>query len=365
LGGGEDPLQALMARRIAAPKEVLPEPDRLEGQPHPRETFRLIGQDAALAVAARSIRSGRPPQAWLISGPPGIGKATLAYRIARYLLLFGATAKGPDDLAVPEKDRVSLQVAAGAHPGLLVLRRPYNEKTGKLRTELIVDEVRRLGGFFGMTSGAGGWRVAIIDSADEMNPHAANALLKMLEEPPANAMLLLLSNAPGRLLPTIRSRCQRLQLRPLNDKELEQELAKRLPDVKASERKALVQISGGSLGMALQLSSGEGLDLARDATKLIDGAANPDVPAIVALADRVNRMTNGMDKLGGFLAQALSDRIRTRAMKGGGGLERWTAAWETVQSTVERTTGLNLEPRQTLVGISRVLSSASRKAGTL
>src|SRR5690349_17681192 len=99
-----------MARRTAAPKDDLPEPDRLEGQPHPRETFRLIGQDAALAVASRSIRSGRPPQAWLISGPPGIGKATLAYRIARYLLRYGATAKGPDDLAVPEKDAVSLQV---------------------------------------------------------------------------------------------------------------------------------------------------------------------------------------------------------------------------------------------------------------
>lgn len=354
-----------MARRILSAKEDLPEPDRVEGQAHPRETFRLIGQKAALAIAARSIRSAKPPQAWLISGAPGIGKATFAYRIARYLLLYGATDKGPADLSVPEKDSVSLQVAAGGHPGLLVLKRPYNEKTGKLRTELTVDEVRRLSGFFGMTSGAGGWRIAIIDTADEMNPHAANALLKMLEEPPGRAMLLLLSNAPGRLLPTIRSRCQRLQLRALSDEELEKELAARLPSLKPNERHALVQIAGGSLGLALQLFSAGGLELARDAAKLIDDAANPDIPAIVALADRINRVTDGMDRLGGFLTQALSDRIRTKAMKNTAGIGQWTAAWEAVRNSIERTTGLNLEPRQTLVGISRVLSSTSRRAGAL
>ncbi|HEY1709606.1 MAG TPA: DNA polymerase III subunit delta' [Rhizomicrobium sp.] len=354
-----------MARRAAAPKEDLPEPDRIEGHPHPRQTFRLTGQDAALTIAARAIRSGRPPQAWLISGPPGIGKATLAYRIARYLLAFGASAKGPQDLSVPEKDGVTLQVTAGAHPGLLVLKRAVNDRTGKLMTVLSVDEVRKLSGFFGMTSGAGGWRVAIIDTADDMNDAAANALLKMLEEPPANAMLLLLTNAPGRLLPTIRSRCQRLQLRPLDDADLVRELDARLPDMKPAERKALVQIAGGSLGLALQLSNGDGLELARDAAKLIDGAANPDIPAIVALADRVNRMTDGLDTLGEFLAQALSDRIRQKAHAGAPNLDRWTTAWEMSRESIERTTGLHLEPRQTLLGISRALSSAARRSGAV
>src|SRR5262249_55878738 len=146
--------------------------------------------------------------------------------IARYLLAFGASDKGSEDLAVPPRDPAAIQVTAGAHPGLLVLKRTYNDKTGKLRVDLSVDEVRKLAGFFGMTSGAGGWRVPIVDTADDMNPNAANALLKMLEEPPANAMLLLLSNAPGRLLPTIRSRCQRLQLRPLSDEALTAELVK-------------------------------------------------------------------------------------------------------------------------------------------
>jgi DNA polymerase-3 subunit delta' len=240
-----------------------------------------------------------------------------------------------------------------------------NDRTGKLMTVLSVDEVRKLSGFFGMTSGAGGWRVAIIDTADDMNDAAANALLKMLEEPPGNAMLLLLTNAPGRLLPTIRSRCQRLQLRPLDDDDLLRELDARLPDMKAAERKALVQIASGSLGLALQLSNGDGLELARDAAKLIDDALNPDIPAIVALADRVNRMTDGLDTLGDFLAQALSDRIRQKARAGTPGLNRWTAAWEMSRETIGRTTGLHLEPRQTLLSVSRALSSAAQRSGTV
>jgi DNA polymerase-3 subunit delta' len=180
----------------AARREVeAEEPDRVPGQAHPRATYDLIGQDVALIRAARVIRSGRPPQAWLITGPPGIGKATLAYRIARYVLRHGATSTGPPDLAVPPADTVSRQIEAQSHPGLLVLRRQENDR-GKLKTVLDVDEVRRLGAFFGMTAEAGGWRVALIDSADEMNDNAANALLKILEEPPPSATLILIAPSP-------------------------------------------------------------------------------------------------------------------------------------------------------------------------
>src|SRR5580700_7471728 len=126
-----------MARR--ARTEEIVETDRIEGRAHPRETFRLVGQDAALARAARAIRAGRPPQAWLITGPPGIGKATLAYRIARYVLRYGATSGGPTDLAVPATDPVSRQIEAQSHPGLLVLKRQENDR-GKLKTILDVDE---------------------------------------------------------------------------------------------------------------------------------------------------------------------------------------------------------------------------------
>ncbi len=352
-----------MAKR-SRPTEIV-ETDRLEGFAHPRETARLVGQDDALARAARAIRGGRPPQAWLISGPPGIGKATLAYRIARYLLAYGATADGPADLSVPANDRAAIQVAAASHPGLLVLKRGVNPDTGKLMTILSVNEIRRLGGFFGMTSGAGGWRVAIVDTADDMNDNAANALLKMLEEPPSRAMLLLIANVPGRLLPTIRSRCQRLNLKPLEPAVLEAELKHLLPELDSKERASLARLSGGSIGLALQLASGEGLGLAAEADKLIGNAANPDIPALLAFADRLYRITDGLDTFGGFLATALSERIRARAMGNAARLHRWVDAWEALNRSFGRTSALHLDPRQTVLSTARTLEDAARRAGAL
>jgi DNA polymerase-3 subunit delta' len=288
------------------------EPDRVEGQPHPRETYELIGHDEALWRASRIIRSGRPPHGLMLAGPAGIGKATLAYRIARYLLRYGATAEGPETLAVPQTDIVSRQIEAQAHPGLLVLKRTHDEKTGRLRTVVRVDEVRRLGGFFGLTSTGGGWRVAIIDSADDMNDNAANALLKVLEEPPSRSLLILITHAPGRQLPTIRSRSQRLDMKPLDDFVLDTALAKRLPDLSANDRAALVRLAEGSLGLALQLAEEEGVEFAHRAEALL-AERTPDVKALLALAERVGRSQDGVKKLGDLLLRALSRRIRARA----------------------------------------------------
>jgi DNA polymerase III subunit delta' len=345
-----------MARR-AKPEEIV-ETDRQDGQPHPRESFALVGQADALVRAGRAIRAGRPPGAWLIAGPPGVGKATLAYRIARYMLRYGATAQGPEDLSVAPNDPVSFQVAAGAHPGLLVLKRGLND-AGKLMTVLGVDEIRKLAGFFGMTSGAGGWRVAIVDTADDMNDAAANALLKALEEPPSRAMLMLLANAPGRLLPTIRSRCQRLDLKPLDDGELEAELSKRLGDTGETERAMLVRLSGGSLGAALALASEDGLALAADAARLIESAAAPDVAATFALADRLSRAAGGTERFGEFLLQILADRIRARALAGGAELGRWTALLERLKGNFGRAEALHLDARQTILSASRALAQTA------
>jgi DNA polymerase-3 subunit delta' len=353
-----------MAPRKSKQVEVV-ETDRLEGRAHPRENFRLVGQDAALSHAAAAIRSGRPPQAWLIAGPPGIGKATLAYRIARYLLAYGATDKGPADLSVPERDPASIQVAASSHPGLLVLKRAINPDTGRLMTVVSVDEIRRLGGFFGMTSGAGGWRVAIIDTADDMNENAANALLKMLEEPPSRAMLLLLAHVPGRLLPTIRSRCRRLDLRPLDDAVLEAELARLEPELGKKERASLARLSGGSLGMALQLASGEGVALAEEADKLLDRAKDPDIAQVMALADKIARVTDGLDQFGTFLGEALAARIRAAANKNAKHLDRWVECLSGLNESFERTVGLHLEPRQTLLSAARILAATTRRAGAV
>lgn len=351
-----------MAKRSAAPPA---ETDRLEGFAHPRETTSLIGQDAALARAARAIESGRPPQAWLISGPPGIGKATLAYRIARYLLAHGAPGNnkggGSADLAVPANDPAAVQVAAGSHPGLLVLRRSENPQTGKLMNVLSVDEIRKLANFFGLTSGAGGWRVAIVDTADDMNDNAANALLKLLEEPPARAMLLLLSNRPGRLLPTIRSRCQRLQLRPLDEAVLCRALADLLPDSDDTERAQLARLSGGSIGAALALAGGEGADLAAEADRLIDQAAQPDMVALLALGEKLWRMKDGVERFGDFLIEGLSTRIRAKAERGASQLRRWTELLSRLEENFARSKGLYLEPRQTLLSAARDLGRTAQR----
>ncbi|HEX4301326.1 MAG TPA: DNA polymerase III subunit delta' [Rhizomicrobium sp.] len=351
-------------RKSVAKQEDTPETDRLEGFPHPRETLTLAGQDDALARAARAIRGGHPPQGWLLTGPPGIGKATLAYRIARYMLAYGATAGGAENLSVPEREPNALQLAAGAHPGLTILKRGLND-SGKLMGETSVAVVRKLGNFFGMTSAAGGWRIAIVDTADDMNDAAANALLKMLEEPPRRAMLILLSNTPGRLLPTIRSRCQRLALRPLDDATLERELARLLPDTEASERTALARLAGGSLGLALQLAGGDSVQLARDADRLIDQASVPDIAAVIALGDRVWRITDGLESFGSFLRESLIRRIRTRALAGGTHLDRWTECLARLDRNFARTAALNLEPRQTLLGAAGALAQASRRAGAI
>ena len=333
--------------------------------PSPRKTLTLTGQDAALAIAARAIRNGRPPQAWLVSGPPGVGKATFAFRIARYLLAHGARADGAEDLSLAGNDPVSLQVAAGAHPGLLLVQRTVNPETGKLRTEIVVDQIRKLSAFFGLTSGAGGWRIAIVDTADEMNPNAANALLKMLEEPPQRAMLLLLSNTPGKLLPTIRSRCQRLVLRPLDENILADALKQYLPQLNEEERLQLARLSGGSLGAALQLAGSEGVGLAAEAERLIENAREPDLVALMALGERLYRISDGVEKFGHFFADALAARIRARAEAGAPQLAAWTAALARLQEAFARAAGLNLEPRQTILSSARDLSRTARRAGAV
>lgn len=349
-----------MAKRSPEPNDS----DRIEGFAHPREAEVLLGQDGPLARAARALRAGRPPSAWLITGPPGVGKATMAYRIARYLLAFGASDAGPENLSVPLDNPAARQVSAQSHPGLLVLKRAINSKTGKLMTVLSVDEIRRLANFFGMTSGAGGWRVAIVDTADDMNDNAANALLKMLEEPPANAMLLLLSNTPGRLLPTIRSRCQRLELRTMDDTTLEKALAQHLPNSGAAERASLARLSGGSLGAALTLATGEGGALAQEADRLIDNARDPDLLALLTLGEKLFRMRDGLELFGNFLTESLADRIRARAHGGAQGLERWVQLLGRIEQGFGRATGLHLEPRQTVLSAARDFARTAR-SGTL
>jgi len=278
------------------PDDLPPEADRLDGAPHPRETHALYGQPLAEAAFLEAVTSGRLPHGWLLTGPRGIGKATFAWRAARFLLaqpvaddagLFG-TPPAPTSLDTDPDHPVARRIAALSEPGLCLLRRPWDEKTKRLKTQLTVDEVRTLKSFFAMSAGGNGRRVVIVDSADEMNTSAANALLKLLEEPPRGAVLLLIAHQPARLLPTIRSRCRSLRCRPLGPDEIGAVFAgigagEELPDL--AQAGALAELSGGSAGEALRLLGQGGLEAYADLVALFAAAPGIDRGAARACAD--------------------------------------------------------------------------------
>ncbi len=266
--------------------EDLPEPDRVEGAPHPRETTRLVGQQAAEAAFLEAFNAGRLHHGWLITGPRGVGKATLAWRIARFLLATDPAADTPQGLDIPRDHPVARRMAALAEPRLFLLRRAWDEQRKRLKQVITVDEVRKLGGFFHLSATDGGRRVVIVDSADEMNPSAANALLKLLEEPPAGAVLLLVSHQPSRLLPTIRSRCRELRCPPLPPADLARAVsAANGDDEGATPPQALAALSGGSVGEALRLSGLGGMETYTELVALFSTLPRLDRPRALKLAE--------------------------------------------------------------------------------
>lgn len=269
----------------------LPEPDRIEGAPHPRETGVLFGHGAAEAEFLASFNSGRLHHGWLISGPRGVGKATLAWRIARFLLatpdddggFFAAPA--PNTLDIPDDHPVARRLRQLAEPRLFLLRRGPNDKETALAQDIRVDEVRKMKSFFALSAADGGRRVAIIDAADEMNTGAANALLKLLEEPPAKATFLVISHQPHRLLPTIRSRCRDLRLSPLGSQELSDALTLAGGAVAPEQVQALAELAGGSVGEAFRLTNLDGLKIYHTITQLMATLPRMDRQRAIALSD--------------------------------------------------------------------------------
>jgi DNA polymerase-3 subunit delta' len=372
-----------MARAPAIQEtDDLPEADRLEGFPHPRETRVLVGHEAAERELARAFAGGRMHHAWLIAGRAGIGKATLAYRLAKHAL--GAPSErdpAGQSLEIPEQASAARQIRARAHPGLLVLHRPYDPRAKRFAASIPVDEVRRLKSFLGLTAGEGAWRVVIVDAADELNLNAANALLKSLEEPPAAALFLLVAAEPSRLLPTIRSRCRRLDLEPLGPEALRQASEAALTaagmELPTAQQWPLLQrLAEGSVRRALQLAGSGGLELYERIEKLIAALSAVDWPAVHTLADQLSlaAQEQRFEAFFDLLLDLLARLVCARAMEGSAPesslaqrlipehrLPAWADLWETIVRERADAELLNLDKRALITGTFARLEALARR----
>jgi DNA polymerase-3 subunit delta' len=331
----------------------------------PRETTVLHGQAEAERALLEAYRDRRFHHAWLIAGPAGIGKATLAYRMARFVLAHPdprtPTVQKATSLQVDADHPVARRIAAQAHGDLLVLERTINEKTNKLRQDIQVDDVRRTVTFFGSTAGEGGWRVAIVDAVDELNREGANALLKVLEEPPRRAVLLLVSHSAARVLPTIRSRCRLLALRPLLATEVARAAATAIgEDAEAANIKAAAAVADGSVRRALALLDGEALDLRSRITALLEQLPAVDPRALHALGDRLYgsdpaTLAAFVDTVNAWLSARLSSGEPDRAR-----IARVAEVWERVNCSARDVETFNLERKPLVFNVFGWLAEASR-----
>ena len=329
----------------------------------PRTNPNLFGHDAAEATLLDAIQGGRMHHAWLMIGPEGVGKATLAYRFARRLLAGRPTEPS---LALPVTHPVFRRVAAGSHADLMTVERGINEKTKRMRMQIPVEDVRKINGFMSLTPAEGGWRVVIVDGADEMNQASANALLKILEEPPAKAILLLTCAAPGRLPATIRSRCRRLRLNPLDDAAMARVMDDIATGLDPNEKGRLITLAEGSPGRALILAEDEGLKLAAVVDKLLSDLPNLPPTRAHDVADMLGRSDTGfstfMDLLRAGIASAVRESVRGRAdpeqerVVALRPLDAWGEVWQGLTRLQDETERFSLDKRQAIVAGLGLLS---------
>lgn len=364
----------------------LPEADRLNGFAHPRMATEFIGNNSAEQKLLEAALAQRLHHAWLLTGPDGVGKATLAYRFARFLLAREGLAapQGASDLSVPADHPAAAQVAALSHPNLLVLRRPWQTDKKRFATAITVTEARRLRRFFGHTAGAGQHRVVIIDRAEEMNAAAANALLKNLEEPPPDCVFLLVCSAPGRLPGTVRSRCRTLRFAPLGADALEKAVgsayrAANLETPQSDRIQACLPLAQGSVGRALRLLESGGSEMHERLVRLISRLPKLDHEGIHALAEELTASEADaayelfFDLAGDLLARVVAHAATgegavgreaelAERLKDSGGLAQLAKLWETIQRAKADAAALNLDRKNLVLGTFFRLEETARQA---
>lgn len=371
-----------MARAVSTEIEETPEADRLEGFPHPRETEVLFGHEPAERELAAALAGGAMHHGWLFTGPEGIGKAALAYKFAAHALASPSErAASGETLDVPKDSVAARQVRALSHPGLMVIRRPWSHKDKRFAASIPVDEVRRLKSFLGHRAGEGAWRIVILDTADELNVNAANALLKALEEPPPLTAFLLVSSEPGRLLPTIRSRCRVLPLAPLSGDALRAAVSQALtaadkgvPD--ARQWAVLEKLAEGSARRGLALLENGGLDLNGRLSKVLASLPTLDWLAVHGLGDELQPIAadQKFELFFDLLSASLGRLIHAAAAGREGGdeaalaakiigaarLAAWAELWETIAREKAIALALNLDRRMLVLDTFSRIEAAAR-----
>ena len=318
----------------------------------------IVGHDNAVEQFRKAWDSRALHHAWLLAGPRGVGKATFALAASRRVL---SDAAGPKSqlpgLATEKNHPIAKLIAAGSHPDMRWLQRAENPKTGNLARNITVDQVRGLSDLFDLSPAMSDWRVAVIDTIDELEPGAANALLKMLEEPPPNTIFFLVSHAPGRLLPTIRSRCRRLQFQALASDAMTSVLEQQLPEVSAAERERLVALAAGSAGRALAFASLELGPLEKSALEILrDG--DRDNAKRSALASQLARKA-AADRYSAFLELVPALVAREARQLDAPHRERALEAYDRVRELAAIAPRLSLDPAATVFQLGGILASVA------
>ena len=344
------------------------------------ENTELLGHQNAEKLFLNLINNESLPHGWIFSGPKGIGKATLAHKVARYLLCYGLKKesanpsekrkeiKKGENLWVNPESEIFQRVSAGGHADLLTVERKPNER-GKWSNNIPIDDIRKIKSFFSKTAAEDGWRIVIIDSADEMTSNAANALLKNLEEPPSHTLLLLISHNPNSLLSTIRSRCRELTLSILKYPDIINLLGIRFPNLTDLEKNLLAIIGEGRIGYTIKLNEIGGLEIYSDIMQLLNSMPKLTSKKLHDFATKLAKpgaediFLNSMNILNGILARLIRGHIMDiekvpiaeielqKNFFNDGNLDRWLNVWENINNYQYNHKILNLDPKQTTLNI--------------
>jgi DNA polymerase-3 subunit delta' len=352
--------------------EANPESDRYDDAPHPRETLALFGHVEAERELLDAYRRNKMAQAWIIGGPEGVGKATLAWRLARFLLAHpepgAAAVQAAESLAVAENHPASRRIASLALADIFLLRRAWNEKTKKHFTEIRIEEVRKVIQAFHQASGTGGWRIGIVDCADDLNRASANALLKLIEEPPERSLFLLVAHQPGRILPTIRSRCRRLMLGALSPEDTIAAVNNLGPPWSEAPEADLIVASSradGSVREALRLLGDDGVAFDAAVRKLFERLPQVDWLGTHMLADKLTGRDNEAAYETFMRATQRHLDARVRQLAGTGAppitLAGYARAWEEIRDAARETEVFNFDKRALVLGVFERLATAERQ----